>query len=166
MLPPSTLPRGLLTALMAEATKGGRYTVTLSSDFAYGVEGRTGEPRGAEQAVLVSCQPAGSCMHVCVHASNETCKQSVCTGAHGCAWARAAVCAHAWLGPASLPPHAPQTHPHALTPSCVPDLQVPPNASVVFDLELVDWNTVTDRYLDGSVVIKSFGQTIDVSENC
>jgi FKBP-type peptidyl-prolyl cis-trans isomerase len=51
---PSTLPRGLLRALTAEAVKGGRYTVTLSSDFAYGVEGRAAEARGVEHAVPVS----------------------------------------------------------------------------------------------------------------
>ena len=50
-------------------------------------------------------------------------------------------------------------HPHGLTGYLT--TQVPPNASVVFDLELIDWNTLTDRYLDGSVVIKSFGQPDD-----
>ena len=70
-LPPSTLPRGLLTVLTSEAVKGGRYGVTLSSDYAYGASGLRTADDGR--------------------------------------------------------------------------VQVPPNASVEFDVELMDWNTVTDR---------------------
>ena len=65
---PSTLPRGLLRALTAEAVKGGRYTVTLSSDFAYGVEGRAAEARGVEQAAPVSgnLRMLRACLHACM----------------------------------------------------------------------------------------------------
>ena len=71
-LPPATLPRGLLNMLTAEAVKGGRYNVSLSSDYAYGSKGLEAD------------------------------------------WEGRRVC-------------------------------VPPNASVEFEVELLDWNTVTDR---------------------
>jgi FKBP-type peptidyl-prolyl cis-trans isomerase len=40
-------------------------------------------------------------------------------------------------------------------------VHVPPNASVDFDVQLLDWNTLTDRYLDGSLIIKCHGQPED-----
>jgi hypothetical protein len=33
---------------------------------------------------------------------------------------------------------------------------VPSNASVEFEIELFDWNTLTDRFLDASLVVSCF----------
>ena len=88
LLPRSTLPRGLIDVLTKEATKGGKYLVTLDSKYAYGSAGLPEDSGG--------------------------------------------------LG-----------------------VGVQPDSSVEFEVELLDWNSLTDRFLDGSVVIKVCGQPDD-----